>query len=258
MDGSASTASHRTDVEAAPATSGFVYPAFTRGYRPLNVGAVSQGRAYRTAGPAGAVPEGGGAMSSVHQVAPNALDGALPAGAEPTFEVGHAAVVSAHAHHEQRSRAGRVGRFLRHLLEMVLAMMVGMALFGGARALLDPTGFADVLRQHLDARYLAMTGFMAVPMVLLMRYRGHGWARTAEMVGAMAAPVAAACLLWRFGLGAAVPALSDQALGTSSHLAMYAGMLLAMLYRFGDYAHAGPHLGRGHAVSADGAGAGGA
>ncbi|MGH2354614.1 MAG: hypothetical protein ACRDJN_23645, partial [Chloroflexota bacterium] len=144
--------------------------------------------------------------------------------------------------------AGRVGRFLRHLAEMVLAMMVGMALFGALRALLDPTGFAAVLREHLDVRYLAMAGFMAVPMVLLMRYRGHGWGRTAEMMAAMVAPVAAACLLWRFGVGAVIPALSDKALGASSHVAMYAGMLLATLYRFGDYAHARSHAPHGPAA----------
>jgi hypothetical protein len=93
-----------------------------------------------------------------------------------------------------------------------------------------------------------MAGFMAVPMALLMRHRGHGWGRTAEMVGAMVVPVAAACLLWRFGLGAAVPAVAAPALGTSSHVAMYVGMLLAMLYRFEDYAHAGHHGGTGPAA----------
>src|SRR6266508_1043215 len=120
-------------------------------------------------------------MSTVRQAAQNAPIGASQAGGEPTPELGHAVAVSPHAHHQRRSGAGRVGRFVRHLVEMVLAMLVGMALYGGVRALLDPTGFADVLREHLDARYLAMTGFMAVPMALLMRYRGHGWARTAEM-----------------------------------------------------------------------------
>jgi hypothetical protein len=104
----------------------------------------------------------------------------------------------------------------------------------------------DVLKEHLDARYLVMAVFMAVPMVLLMRHRCHGWGRTAEMVVAMVLPVAAACLLWRIGVGAVVPALSDTALGTSSHVAMYVGMLAAMFYRFGDYAHAGPHAGGAH------------
>jgi flagellar biosynthetic protein FliP len=149
------------------------------------------------------------------------------------------------AQHGRGPVVARAGRFLWHLAEMVLAMLVGMAAFGGVRALLDPTGFAAVLREHLDLRYLAMTGSMAVPMVLLMRYRGHGWARTAEMMGAMVVPVAVACLLWRVGLGAVIPALSDTALGTSSHVVMYVGMLLAMVYRFGDYAHAGPHVHHG-------------
>jgi hypothetical protein len=155
------------------------------------------------------------------------------------------------------ARAARLGSFLRHFVEMILAMMVGMAVFGGVRALLDPTGFADVLRDHLDLRYLAMAGFMAVPMVPLMRYRGHSWARTAEMVGAMVVPVAAACLLWRFGLGAVIPALADEALGTVSHVAMYVGMLLAMLYRFGDYGHAGPHARREHVSPGNHVGDGG-
>jgi deazaflavin-dependent oxidoreductase (nitroreductase family) len=165
---------------------------------------------------------------------------------DATSQGGHAAEGAVPGHHGRPARAGRVGGFLRHLAEMVLAMMVGMAIYGGVRALIDPSAFSEALRVHLDARYLAMALFMAGPMVLLMRYRGHGWRRTGEMVGAMVVPVAAACLLWRAGVGEVVPALSDEALGTSAHVAMYVGMLLAMLYRFGDYSHAGPHAG-GHA-----------
>jgi hypothetical protein len=155
-----------------------------------------------------------------------------------------------HAHQTPHAALGRVGRFLWHLVEMILAMMVGMAIFGGVRALLNPTGFADVLRAHLDVRSLAMAAFMAIPMVVLMRYQGHSWERTAEMVGAMVVPVAAACLLWRIGLGAMVSAFSDKALGTVSHVAMYVGMLLAMLYRFGDYAHTGAHAHHTQATTA--------
>src|SRR4051812_27413664 len=139
-------------------------------------------------------------MGIVRKAVHDAPDGALRAGGRSLPALWHARV-GADAHHDQRSSAGQVGRFLIHLVEMVLAMMVGMAVYGGVRALLDPTGFVDVLREHLDVRYLVMTAFMAVPMVLLMRLRGHGWARTAEMVGAMTVPVAVACLLWRVGLG---------------------------------------------------------
>jgi flagellar biosynthetic protein FliP len=135
---------------------------------------------------------------------------------------------------------------------MVLAMMVGMAAFGGVRALLDPTGFVAVLREHLDVNYLAMAGFMAVPMAAWMRFRGHSWERTTEMVGAMVVPVVAARLLWRFGVAGIRPALSNWALGTISHVAMLVGMVLAMVYRFGDYAHAGRHVGQRHVAAGEG------
>jgi hypothetical protein len=131
--------------------------------------------------------------------------------------------------------------FLWHFAEMVIAMMVGMAIFGGLRAALDPTGFADALREHLDLRYLAMTVFMAVPMVPFMRYRGHSWERSAEMVAAMAVPVVVVCLLWRVGLGSVVPIFSDSGLKSTTHNAMFVGMLAAMVYRFGEYAHTGGH-----------------
>ncbi len=131
----------------------------------------------------------------------------------------------------------RTSRFSLHVVEMVLAMMVGMAVFGAIRGVLAPSVFTTALRDHVDARYILMALFMAVPMVLLMRYQGHSWERTAEMVGAMVVPVAIACLLWRVG----VPAFSSTTLGAITHVAMYAGMLLAMLYRFGEYAHSGHH-----------------
>jgi hypothetical protein len=146
-----------------------------------------------------------------------------------------------HAPHLPGFLSGRGGRFLWHLAEMVIAMNIGMAIYAGLRALLNPTGFSDVLREHRDVRYLIMAAFMAAAMVLLMRYRGHSWERTVEMTAAMVVPIAVACVLWRFGFGAVIPQLSDGALGTTTHVAMYVGMLLAMGWRFGDYAHAGHH-----------------
>ena len=136
-----------------------------------------------------------------------------------------------------------VWQFVRHYLEMVVAMVLGMVLLGPLEsALLNPLGWAAV-RGVPELEALIMASNMTVAMVVWMRHRGHGWGRTAEMVAGMSVPVVLACALWRVGLGDAVPALSDKALGTTVHVAMYAGMLLAMLYRFGDYAHAGPHAG---------------
>jgi hypothetical protein len=132
---------------------------------------------------------------------------------------------------------GRVGRFAWRLAEMVIAMNVGMGVFAIVRALLTPTGFSDMIQEHRDVRYLGMALFMTAAMALFMRYRGHSWERTVEMTVAMVVPIAVACLLWRFGFGAILPQVSDGALGTTTHVAMYGGMLLAMLYRFGEYAH---------------------
>jgi hypothetical protein len=139
----------------------------------------------------------------------------------------------------QPKRAGHAGtarRFLLHVGEMVLAMWVGMALFAGLRAVLSGTGPADSLRDHLDFRLVAMAIFMALPMVAVMRVRGHRWVRTAEMAGAMIVPVAVVCLLSHVLTG-----LSADTVATSSHVLMYVGMLGVMLYRYQEYAHVRPH-----------------
>jgi hypothetical protein len=140
------------------------------------------------------------------------------------------------------SRPAQARRFLQHLGEMVLAMWVGMAVFAGLRTVLDGTGPADTLRDHLEFRLVAMALFMAAPMAALMRVRGHPWERTAEMVAAMVGPVAAVCLLSHIATG-----ISDGAVSTSSHGLMYLGMLGVMLARFGEYAHAGSHPAGAHA-----------
>lgn len=132
-------------------------------------------------------------------------------------------------------------RFLRHLGEMVLAMWVGMAIFGVLRALLDGTSPADVLRDHFNFRLAVMALFMAAPMVALMRVRGHSWERSAEMTAAMVVPVLAVCAVAHFATG-----ISDASVSAVSHVLMYLGMLLVMLARFSEYAHAGPHPAGAH------------
>jgi energy-converting hydrogenase Eha subunit A len=155
--------------------------------------------------------------------------------------VGHAAVVAAPAHSQHASKGPSAWRFLRHLGEMVLAMWVGMALFGGLRAVLAGTGPGDALSDHFNFRLVAMALFMAAPMVALMRVRGHSWERAAEMAAAMVVPVLAVCLV------AHVTDLSDAAVSASSHVLMYVGMLGVMLARYPEYAHAGPHTSAAHA-----------
>jgi hypothetical protein len=120
-------------------------------------------------------------------------------------------------------------RFLRHYLEMVAAMLVGMVALGAAlRGVLALAGL------ELPARYpalaaLEMAATMAAGMVAWMRHRGHRWASTLEMAGAMFAPaVALSPLLW---LGV----IAGDALLLLEHLAMFPLMFLVMLRRRAEY-----------------------
>jgi hypothetical protein len=122
-------------------------------------------------------------------------------------------------------------RFARHLLEMVVAMMAGMAVLGLALAALgEPPGYANPFVQ-----YGLMGVSMSVPMVAWMRYRGHSWSDGAEMTAAMVVPMLAPVALVE--LGVAVPGLSEESLMVVSHVAMIGGMVALMLYRFDRYAH---------------------
>jgi uncharacterized membrane protein YedE/YeeE len=144
--------------------------------------------------------------------------------------------------HEPSARSAATalsaGRFGRHYVEMVLAMAVGMAVYGILfRSPLDPTGYRTVLQAHPYFSECLMLLAMSIPMAAFMQYRNHGWRRTTEMVVGMVLPAVAVICLVAF---AAVPAFTDSTLSLWSHAAMLLGMLAAMLYRRGEYAS--PHL----------------
>jgi hypothetical protein len=134
---------------------------------------------------------------------------------------------------QARRYLGAGWRFTRHLLEMVLAMMAGMAVLGVALAVLgEPPGYANLL-----LRYGLMGAFMAVPMVAWMRYRGHSWSDGLEMMAAMLAPMLALVIPVELGVAGYVPGLSEDSLMMLSHVAMIAGMVVLMIYRFERYAY---------------------
>jgi hypothetical protein len=78
--------------------------------------------------------------------------------------------------------------FLRHLLEMALAMMVGM--FAGAAVFVSALGITvdQAIQDHPVSFVIAMAFSMTVPMVAWMRYRAHAWDRSLEMAAAMIVP----------------------------------------------------------------------
>ena len=124
-------------------------------------------------------------------------------------------------------------RFTRHLLEMVVAMMIGMGVLGLALAALgEPPGYANPL-----VEYGLMGVFMSVPMVAWMRGRGHAWSDAGEMTAAMLSPMFALVVPVELGLAGFVPGLSEDSLMMLSHVAMIAGMVALMVYRWDHYAH---------------------
>ena len=129
--------------------------------------------------------------------------------------------------------AGAV-RFGLHFLEMILAMVVGMAVLGAAfRGVVAALGldYADERARFPELFALVMAFNMTAGMAAWMRHRGHRWGSVAEMGGAMVVPVLALCpLLW---LGA----IGTGSLFALMHALMLPAMLAVMLYRRDDYLH---------------------
>ncbi|MCD2441775.1 hypothetical protein LQ757_05725 [Agromyces sp. SYSU K20354] len=125
---------------------------------------------------------------------------------------------------ETTVRRPSVLRFALHLLEMVIAMLVGMVV-------LDPVwAFAwPGLHENTTAQALVMATNMSIGMAVWMRIRGHGLPAIAEMSAAM---YLSFLVLLPF-LWAGV--LSDGAFMIAGHVLMVPAMLVAMLRRRREY-----------------------
>lgn len=133
--------------------------------------------------------------------------------------------------HRYRNAALKVGRFLAHWLEMLLAMTAGMGIFHLlARLIPASSSWATVNDSETILHSVAMDIFMTVPMLAWMIVRGHGWRHSLEMGIAMLAPIAAINLLCSLGAAEYLPWLTE-----ASGPAMLLGMLAAMLYRRNHY-----------------------
>jgi hypothetical protein len=118
--------------------------------------------------------------------------------------------------------------FLRHLLEMGLAMMVGMMV--SAAIFLSAVGMtaAEAMRVHAVLFVVLQALGMTVAMVAWMRHRRHTWKSSSEMAAAMVVP--------------AVPLICLRLLDVISGpicglycLATIVAMAVVMLYRRSDY-----------------------
>lgn len=116
-------------------------------------------------------------------------------------------------------------RFFRHFLEMVVAMVAGMAVLGPTSALIfAQLGWSDLLDDPILATLLMATN-MAIGMSAWMRYRGHTWISTLEMAAVMYLPFVV--LFFPFWVGA----LSGDTLLVAGHILMLPAMVVAMLHR---------------------------
>ena len=129
--------------------------------------------------------------------------------------------------HRAGGGTSRRWHFLRHYLEMVVAMFVGMGVLGGAvRGILALAG-SEFPTQYPELTSLEMALTMSIGMIVWMRYRGHGWASTLEMAGVMFVPaIVLIPLLW-------LDVISGDSLLMIEHIAMLPLMYLVMLRRRG-------------------------
>ncbi len=144
---------------------------------------------------------------------------------------------------EMRSIAGKVGGFLWHLLQMVIAMEAGMMVYHMLlRPLLAGTGYAAVTKAYPLVGYWMMIVSMTLGMLALMRYHRSTWRYCLEMTTIMVAPVAALTVLVLCYL---LPIHTLYGIGDP---AMILAMAAYMLYRPHEHAH-GTHEHPGHQLS---------
>lgn len=142
----------------------------------------------------------------------------------------------------EQPRGKPAWRFVRHLLEMTIVMMLGMCVLGGAfrelHLLVFGGGFEAAWRNHVELAAFAMAFDMTVPMVLWMRWRGHSWERGGEMAAAMNLSLLPAFVLY------ALDAIPGRGVLGVQMMLMVPAMLAAMLYRKEEYS--APHNGAAH------------
>jgi hypothetical protein len=119
-------------------------------------------------------------------------------------------------------------RFLRHLLEMGLAMMAGMIV--SATIFLSAVGMtaAEAMREHAVLFVVLQAFGMTVAMVTWMRHCRHTWKSSSEMAAAMEIPAIPLISLRLLDV------ISGPICGVYCFITIVA-MVVLMLYRRGDY-----------------------
>lgn len=129
---------------------------------------------------------------------------------------------------QRAGRAHEAHGFGRHLLEMGLAMMVGM--MASAAIFLTAVGMTaeEGMREHAVLFVVLQALGMTVAMVAWMRHRRHSWRSTSEMTLAMVVPAVPLICLRLLDI------ISGPICGLYC-LATIVAMVGLMLYRRSDY-----------------------
>ena len=125
--------------------------------------------------------------------------------------------------------------FQRHMTEMVLSMLIPMSILAIGFNLVLPWLGINVRPGvaspgGLIALAVALLG-MTVPMIALMRVRGHSWRHVWEMTGAMFAPFVVIMPVVRIFFPRVGIEITPGFLLPLAFVAMTAGMIVLMLFR---------------------------
>lgn len=119
-------------------------------------------------------------------------------------------------------------RFLRHMLEMTLAMMVGMVASAAIFLSAVRMTAAEAMREHAVLFVVLQACGMAIAMVAWMHHRGHTARSSSEMTLAMVIPAVPLICLRMLDI------ISGQICGVYC-LATIVAMFALMFYRRSDY-----------------------
>jgi hypothetical protein len=124
--------------------------------------------------------------------------------------------------------------FIRHYIEMVLAMAVGMFALMPLWPVVFQAAGAPHLLDHAELMALVMATDMAIGMGAWMAWRRHGWQNIAEMSAAMYLPFAI------FFPAILAGAMTSGAMMVAGHVLMLLAMLAVMLRRRDHYGYRRP------------------
>ena len=134
----------------------------------------------------------------------------------------------------QRSHLAGWAPFVRHYIEMVLAMVIGMVALMPLEMWAVQAVGAPHLLDHVGLMTLVMATDMAIAMGAWMAYRRHGWRDIAEMSAAMYLPFVI------FFPATVTGVMTEGTMMIAGHALMLVAMLAVMLWRREHYCHRRP------------------